>query len=243
MIFDEIINTFENQDLKDFFVNKCLPTIPAWFWVAPAASSGLHHPQTSLGEGGLSRHTVALCRLLNYMLEVEMIRNEFTSRERDLLRIAGLMHDTRKSGTQEDYEQNKQTKFDHPIQAAKVIMTLDGISKEEKIFIASVIATHMGQFNTNKKYPDVVLPKPKTKYDLIVHLADYLSSRKDVEIRVGEIPAEVKVEIPDINNWKFDFGKYTGLTIPEVKAKDPGYIHWAKENMRKEPAKTLLKQV
>ena len=156
------------------------------------------------------------------------------------------MHDTRKSGTQEEYEKNKQTKFDHPIQAAKVIMSLDGIDKDEKILIAKIIAAHMGQWNTNGKHPDIVLPKPNSKFEIIVHLADYLSSRKDVEIRVGEIPAEFKsitTEIPDINTYKLDFGKYSGLTLLEVKEKDPDYIKWAKENMRKEPVRALLQQI
>lgn len=248
MIFDEVIETFENEDIKEFFVNKCMPTIPDWFWIAPAASSGMFHPKTSLGEGGLSRHTVALCRILNYMFELEMIRDQFTSRERDLLRISGLMHDTRKSGTQEDYEKNKQTKFDHPLQAANVIRDLNGLPKEEIDLIARVISAHMGQFNTSKKMPDVILPKPKDKYELIVHLADYICSRKDVEIQVG-MQAEYKTSksenkpepLPDINSWKFTFGKYSGKTIPEIAAIDQGYIRWAKENMEKEPARTLLK--
>lgn len=245
MIFDEIIDTIENDDLKKFMVDKCLPTIPEWFWVAPAASSGRHHPKTSLGEGGLARHTVAMCRILNYMFELENFYNKYTSRERDLMRIGALMHDTRKSGSQEDYEQNKQTRFDHPLLAAEVVRELDGIDPAEKELICGIISTHMGQFNTNKKYPDIILPKPKNKYELMVHLADYLSSRKDIEIQVG-IPAESKNktdDIPDINTWRFDFGKYSGKTIPEVMEINKGYIHWAKENVNKEPARTLLRQI
>ena len=245
MIFDEILNTFENDDIKEFAINKCLPTIPDWFWIAPAASSGRHHPKTSLGEGGLARHTVSLCRILNYMLEVESIRDQFTSRGRDILRLAGLFHDTRKSGTQEDYEKNKQTKFDHPLQAAAVMKSLSGIPDDEINLCADIIASHMGQFNTDKRYPNIVLPKPQNKYQIIVHLADYICSRKDVEIQV-EDPPEYKKDpepTPDINTWKFTFGKYSGKTIPEVAAMDPGYIKWAKSNMEKEPARTLLKGI
>ena len=102
-IFNEIIDTIENEDLKEFMVSKCMPTSPDWFWEAPAASSGRFHPKTSLGEGGLARHTVAMCRILNYMFEIESIYNNYKSRERDLMRIAGLMHDSRKSGSQDDY--------------------------------------------------------------------------------------------------------------------------------------------
>lgn len=242
-MFDEVLDSFENEDIRKFMEEKCIPTIPDWFWVAPAASSGRFHPRTSLGEGGLARHTVSLCRFLNYMLEVELIRNQFTSRERDLLRVAGLMHDTRKSGSQEDYEQNKMTKFDHPLLAARVVADLDGLPREEILLVAKTIAAHMGQFNTSNKAPGITLPKPANKYELIVHLADYISSRKDVDMRFDMMPEYKEVEAtapPDINTWRFTFGKHAGKTIPEILKEDPQYIRWAKENMTKEPAKTLL---
>lgn len=55
-----------------------------------------------------------------------------------------------------------------------------------------------------------------------------------------EIPKE---EIPDIDSYTMPFGKYKGKTLPQIKALDPGYISWAKENMNKEPVKSLLSQV
>ena len=240
-IFDEILTTFENEDLKDFFVNKCIPTIPDYWYHAPASSSGMFHSPISLGDGGLMRHTLALVRVLNYMFEVEIVKNQYTSRERDLLRIAGLFHDSRKSGSQEEYDENKQTKFDHPLKAAWVINSLDGISDDEKKLICRVISRHMGVFNTSKRMPDVVLPIPQDKYDAIVHLCDYIVSRKDIEMKFDPKYMGEPEVLPDINEYKFDFGKHSGQTIPEVAALDPGYIRWAKENMTREPARSLLK--
>ena len=241
MIFDEILETFENDDLKDFFVNKCLPTIPEYWYHAPASSSGMFHSKISLGDAGLMRHTFALVRLLNYMFEVEVIRKQYTSRERDLLRIAGLVHDSRKSGSQEEYEINKHTKFDHPLKAAEVIKSLDGIDEKEKDLICQVVSRHMGVFNTNSKMPDVILPVPQDKFDAIVHLCDYIVSRKDIEMIFDKKYMGEQKKLPTIDNYKFDFGKHAGKTIPEIYAVDPGYIVWAKSNMEKEPAKTLLK--
>lgn len=239
-IFDEILTTFENDDLKNFFIDKCIPTIPAYWYHVPASSSGRYHSIISLGEGGLMRHTLALVRMLNYMLEVESVKNQFTPRERDLLRIAGLMHDTRKSGSQEDYELSKGTIFDHPLKAAEVIMGIDGISDEEKNFIAKVISCHMGAFNTSARMPGVELPVPQDKYDIIVHLCDYIVSRKDIELKFDDKYMLKPVDLPDINEYRFTFGKHNGKTIPEVAKEDPGYITWAKSNMRMEPARSLL---
>jgi len=242
MDFKEILKTFENKDIEKF-AEECLKNAPLYWHEVAASSTGKYHPQYALGQGGLVRHTIALVRILNHMLAVESFAKQFTSRERDLLRVAGIAHDMMKSGTQEDYEKNKYTKFDHPILAANMIREMEGLPKEEIELIAHAIESHMGEWNTDKRSPDVVLPKPTDKYQIVLHLADYLASRKDIEIQFDNVE-EVKEEpLPDINTWKFDFGKYAGKTIPEVKAENPGYIHWAKENMRKEPARTLLQQI
>ena len=42
---------------------------------------------------------------------------------------------------------------------------------------ASCIETHMGKWNTSK-HSEVVLPRPKTAIQYMVHLADYIASRK-----------------------------------------------------------------
>ena len=241
MIFDEVLNTFENEDIKEFAI-KVIKNFDPYIWKVPASSTGKYHPSYSLGDGGLMRHTVAAVRLLNHMLSVDSVKNQFTSRERDLLRVALIAHDCKKSGSQEDYEKSKYTKFNHPLLAAKFIQNIDGLNKEEKFYIGKVIASHMGQWNTDKRSPDIVLPTPETDPQIIVHLADYLASRKDIEIKfdTDKIASEPE-ELPDINTWKFPWGKYKGKTIPEVASENRGYIHWAKENMDKEPAKSLLK--
>lgn len=240
-IFDEILATFENEDIKTF-ATKCIDAAPPYWHSVPSSSTGKYHPQYALGDGGLVRHTLALVRILNHMFGVESIANQFTSRERDLLRTAGIAHDMMKSGTQEDYENSKWTKFDHPLLAARMVYDMDGLDKDERKYIATAISSHMGAFNTDKRHPNIVLPKPEDKSQIILHLADYLASRKDIEIKFDNLP-ETKEELPDINTWIVRFGKYkdAGLTLPQIAEKDPGYIAWAKNNVSIEPAKSLLK--
>ena len=123
-ILNEIIATIENEDLAKL-ANALIKSIPEYFYHVPASSTGRYHPEYSLGDGGLQRHTVALVRIMNHMFEAD---DRWTSRERDMLRIAGMMHDTRKSGSQEDYENNKYTKFEHPVLAAEVVRMFKGYS-------------------------------------------------------------------------------------------------------------------
>lgn len=240
-IFDSLLDTFENEDIKNF-ANECIETIPNYFWEVGASSTGKYHPQYALGELGLARHTCALVRFLNHILNIDCYKNDFTSRERDLLRVAGIMHDSRKSGDDEEYARNKFTRFEHPLLAANEIRTIIGFIPEEEVeFVANAIESHMGQWNTDKR-SKVVLPLPENKYQKMLHLADYLASRKDIEVLFDgfEVP---KKEVPPIDEYILTFGKHNGEKLIDVAKSDPDYIRWAKENMKREPVRTLLMQM
>ena len=240
-IFDSILNTIENEDIRHF-AEECIETIPDYFWEVGASSTGKYHPQYALGELGLARHTCALVRFLNHILNVDCFGDKFTSREKDLMRVAGMMHDTRKSGDDTDYAKSKYTKFDHPLLAANEIRSLIGfISPEELEIVATTIESHMGQWNTDKR-SSVVLPLPTNKYQKMIHLADYLASRKDIEVLFDgfEVP---KKEIVKLEDYVLNFGKHSGEKLVDVAQSDPSYISWAKENMNREPIKSFLAQL
>lgn len=242
-VFNEILNTFENDDIKNFAI-ECIETIPPYFFTVPASSTGKYHPNYALGDGGLARHTVALCRILNHILNVECFGTRmYSSRERDLMRVAGIMHDSRKSGSQEDYEKNKYTKHEHPILAAEEVRLMQGfIPPEEVELVAGIIETHMGQWNTTPR-SNVVLPKPEDKYQRLLHLADYLASRKDIEISfdIATTPASVPATTPE--EYVFSFGKHKGAKLLDVLKTDKQYLLWARENISREPLKSLLKNM
>ncbi len=187
------------------------------------------------------RHQIAVVRFLNYFFELEQYNTKFTSREMDLMRVAGLVHDGRKSGEQADYEKSKFTKFDHPMQMANVIRSYDGqyLTHDDLEFVAHCIESHMGQWCTDRK-SKAVLPKPMDEYQQFVHLADYLASRKDLTMAF-EGYEQPKVELPDVKEYKFTFGRHSGKTIPEVAAVDMGWLTWARDNLSREPERTLIK--
>lgn len=235
-----VLATIVNEDIREF-ATVLVEGLPKYIWEVGASSTGKYHPEYSLGLGGLMRHQIAVARFLNYFFDLEQYNTKFTSREMDLMRIAGLVHDGRKSGEQGDYERNKFTKFDHPIQMANVIRSYEGqyLNHDELEFIAHCIESHMGQWNTDKK-SKAVLPKPLDDYQSFVHLADYLASRKDLTMAFDSV-AQPPAEMPDINEYRLTFGRHNGKTIPEIAAVDRGWLVWASENLSKEPVKTLIK--
>jgi hypothetical protein len=159
----------------------------------------------------------------------------------DLMRVAGLVHDGRKSGEQADYERSKFTKFDHPIQMANVIRSYDGqyLTHEDIEFMAHCVESHMGQWSTDRK-SKMVLPKPTDEYQHFVHLADYLASRKGLTMAF-ENYEQPKVELPDINEYTLNFGKHSGKKLIDVYKKHRDYIDWCKENIHREPLMSLIK--
>lgn len=238
-IFNSLLETFENEDIK-IFAKECIETIPSYFYDVGASSTGKYHPAYALGDLGLARHTCALVRFLNHILTIDCYKNDFTSRERDLLRIAGIMHDSKKSGDDEDYAKSKYTKFEHPILAANEVRNIIGFIPEEEVeLVANTIESHMGQWNSDKR-SKVVLPLPENKYQKLLHLADYLASRKDIEVLFSE---EEKAAPPKLEEYKLNFGKHSGKTLPEIQLCDPGWITWAKDNITREPVKTLLSKM
>lgn len=235
-----VLDSFENNDIKEFAI-ALLDNIPDYIWHVGASSTGKYHPAYSLGEGGLMRHQVAVVRFLNFFFALEQYNSKFTSREMDLMRVAGLVHDARKSGSQEDYAKSKYTKFNHPMLMADVVRSFDGkyLNHDELELIANTISKHMGQWNTDRK-SSVELPKPNDKYSRLVHLADYLASRKDLTIDFENYVAAPSVTTFD-PEYKISFGKHSGRRLIDVYKAAPDYIAWCEENIHRADFLQIIK--
>lgn len=237
-----ILATIVNEDIREF-AKVLVEGLPSYIWEVGASSTGKYHPEYSLGVGGLMRHQIAVVRFLNYFFELEQYNTKFTSRECDLMRVAGLVHDGRKSGEQTDYMRSKFTKFDHPIQMANVIRSYDGqyLNHDELEFCAHCIESHMGQWSTDRK-SSVVLPKPMDEYQHFVHLADYLASRKDLTMAFDK--AETPKPTPtNVDDYVITFGKYKGTKLVDIFNQDRSYCMWLKENSYQPEVVEKIKQL
>ena len=236
-----VLDTFENKDIKEFAI-VLLDDMPEYIWHVGASSTGKYHPAYSLGEAGLMRHQLAVVRFLNFFLELEQYGSKLTSRERDLIRLSGLVHDARKSGSQDDYEKSKYTKFNHPVLMADVVRSFDGkyLNHEEIEMVADAISKHMGQWNTDKK-SDVELPKPNNKFARMVHVADYLASRKCLTMDFSDYATMEQEPLKFDENYTLPFGKYSGKRLIDVYKHAPDYVEWMEENIRKDDVVKMIK--
>lgn len=237
-MFDEVFENIENEEYKELAA-ELMKTIPEYFYKVGASSTGKYHPDYAVGEGGLYRHTIALCRFLEHIFETGMFN--LASEDRDMLRIAGIMHDSRKSGDQADYEANKYTKYDHPLLAAEVVRAFsDKYPGAERI--ASIMESHMGQWNKDKEGNEI-LPLPKDKLQCFLHLADYLASRKDLDVQFEGYTPRKREEpkgLPD--DYVLKSGKNAGMRLCDL---DDGFLEWVvnKEDFGNIPMKITCKRI
>lgn len=179
--FNVELNYIKNERIKENAI-KLINEIPDYFFIEAASSTGKYHPTFSQGEGGLLRHTKVAVKIGYTLLNNNSIGFKFTSDEKDLIILAIIMHDSVKKGINEE----KYTRFDHPILASDLVKNSDlTLTKEEIILVCNMISSHMGEWNTND-YSNVILPKPKTKYERFVHMCDYLSAQKFLDVKFNQ---------------------------------------------------------
>lgn len=181
--FEEELQMIENEGVRHSVI-EVLKNVKDEFYHAPASSTGKYHPEYALGDGGLYRHTRAAVKIANDIVNLEWLN--LTRLQKDYIIAALILHDTCKSGRNWD---SKYTMHTHPIQAGNLVEdTLrDSTAPDDGEEIARLIRSHMGQWNEPgkwNKYDDRTdLPKPEELDEFIVHLCDYLASRKYLEVK------------------------------------------------------------
>lgn len=167
--------------ILQLLVEECIENAPDYFFTMPASTTGKFHPAYTLGEGGLIKHTKAAVRIANDLLNLEQNKHL----PKDEIIAALILHDSIKKGK----DGSKYTVTEHPLYAAEFIQeqfdefieTYTGDEYELKQQVESVqrlIRSHMGQWNSDYRSGKELLPKPQEEDEKLVHICDYLASRK-----------------------------------------------------------------
>lgn len=182
-IFKNELSYIKNDDIKksaEYMIN----ILPDYFFEIPASSTGKYHPKFASSTSGLVKHTKVAVRIAYELLNNPSL-NKFTDREKDLIILGLILHDGLKSGLVKE----KYTKVDHPLLIANYIR-----ENKDKLFLTdedldklcSSISSHMGPWNTDYNGNDV-LPKPKNAMERFVHMCDYLSSKKFIDVEFEDL--------------------------------------------------------
>lgn len=169
----------KREDVK-YLVNK----LPDYFFEIPASSTGKYHPSFASSENGLVKHTKVAVRIAKELLDNPGLNN-FKDNEKDIIIMAIILHDGCKSGiVKENY-----TRFDHPLIVSQLIKenrSSLSLNDEEMDLLIRVISSHMGIWNKDYNGNEI-LPIPKDKYQRFVHMCDYLSSKKFLDVKFDGI--------------------------------------------------------
>lgn len=165
--------------------------LPDYFFTTPSSSTGKYHPAFANAKNGLVLHSLAVVLYTTQLFEILEFNRSIASScaYNDIYNniiVAAFLHDMFKYGDPATYTTETYTCHEHPALAAaffrsdeiKPIAAMYNLTSEDLEFIASLIESHMGPWTTSK-YSNVVLPAPKTSFEMLLHKADYFASMKE----------------------------------------------------------------
>ena len=181
--FETELTLIKDEDTRNWTA-EVLKHVNEKFYSEAASTTGKYHPEYALGEGGLYRHTVAAVKIAECLRGNESVHN-LSDMEFDLVIAALILHDTCKCGKEWEF---KYTKHGHPMYAAELVRDVLGVNEEDPSKkdeyvnrVCTLIEAHMGQWN-RCPWDHIILPKPQDEASRMVHLCDYLASRKFLEV-------------------------------------------------------------
>lgn len=245
-IFEPISRNFETDEFCAYFMDM-VAEIPDYVFTMPSSTSGKFHNKTQCQTYGQIYHVYMFDSILNHRLRLKINKELYsTPEERDAMRCVPVFHDAVKCG----WNGSQYTVQDHPLLASRWVMetqTEHKVPDEYKKMIADMCEAHSGEWNKNRS-GQAIMSEPRNAREFFIHECDILASRADLDYIIPDelkelLEGNAEIQLPDINTYVLPFGKYRGETLAHVKEVDSGYIAWAKENINKEPVKSLLKQL
>lgn len=186
-LFKTEIEKIQSEEYRNFITYYLEERTPKYFFSTGASSSGKFHPTFSQGEGGLVRHTKAVVMFAETLLELSSYKY-LNDEYKDYVYMACILHDTVKYGFEDEI--NAEDYATHAENAAfnvsRAWFDFFGYTCPE--FLTLAIKAHMGQWSTCRD------DRPFTTIDRVVHLADYLASRKFIDI--PSLAVEGEEEVP-----------------------------------------------
>lgn len=182
--FEVELEEFRNPYIRTFTM-ACIAEMPDYFFLKPSTSTGKYHPADERGHYGLVLHTKRVFSILQALFRMDEY-SSISETNKEYLMAAALLHDCMKYGDPE--HPSTHTVFEHPMLAGKFVIEIakkhDYTPSAE--IIAHYIYSHSGQWCTSP-YSLVVLPKPTTIEEKVLHLADYMAS-KIPNITIDDVP-------------------------------------------------------
>jgi len=196
IVFAEELAAIDSSFVKEFVIECFDKLTPSYFWTGPASSSGKHHPKMSNKKHGLVLH-VKLCVWWG-----RKIAQSYERCNMDIIIAALLLHDLQKFGTAVDKDGKPNLAEYSSAHGPMLAMQIENmLANQNKTYeygtisiIIAAIAMHMGKWTNqtlSHKWKDMLRKNNNVE---IVHLADYMASRK-IGDKLEELDSLSSVEI------------------------------------------------
>lgn len=180
-LFEPFFDKIKDKRMKEF-AEYLFDQLPDYWFVKSASSTGKYHPKFANGNGGLVRHTLAMCKIwetlyrgfpTEFMGAVDILGDGL---------IACIFHDALKYGTEETFPDGlSYTTKGHESDAADWFLRQfgeyykrNGLDKDALLDdierIEGAIRYHMGPWSKEGA--------PKTFFEQLIFIADYMASSK-----------------------------------------------------------------
>lgn len=185
-VFSRELAIIDNEYIRSFVI-KILDYLPTQFWTKPASSTGKYHPQSSLGQGGLVRHTKQVFWVAKTIMDTKL----YPFVNFNVVLAACLLHDGFKY-----YGQSFHTNRFHAALAVEKIDEFvaktnpfidvfpDGSNPDWYYSLLNCIQSHNGRF-TSEFSPH---PADYTDEQKLVHVADMIASRPFLNFEEEKCP-------------------------------------------------------
>lgn len=183
MITDGSDSAYDNN-VREATIQTFLDGVPDYFWERPASSSGKYHPPDESGKYGVWLHTKRVFAEYIVLSESMVELGEITEGQAECGKAAALLHDTMTYGWPSD--NNDHTVNDHDIIAASMARYIGKVPPET----VHLIHSHMGPWGEGKK--------PRTRNEILLHLADKSSAKSSHKPGVYSPSEELVEAFPEL---------------------------------------------
>lgn len=185
-LFQPFIDEITNRELKEF-TEYLFKQLPDYWFIKPASSTGKYHPKFARGDGGLVRHTLAMCKIWKVLYRG--FPKEFSPEDYECGIIACIFHDALKYGKKDTFPNGyTYTTKGHEHDAAEWFLNeaqkyfnkehiLDFVDCIVRISLA--IKYHMGPWSKDGV--------PQSFFEKEIFIADYIASSKWFEEEVFNV--------------------------------------------------------
>ena len=243
-ICESLTHNFETENFKEYFLDMC-DHIPDYIFIMPSSTSGRYHNETQCQPHGQLYHIFMFQSILENLLRLKGNKERFnTPEERDAMRCVPAFHDAVKCG----WNGSQYTVQNHPKLAAEWVMSTNvehDIDPAWKRVIADMCEAHSGEWNKDRS-GNVIMSEPRNLREFLIHECDILASRNDLDwIISDELKNIIKEEMPDpmVDEYEIPVGKYKGRKLVEIFAIDPDYCRWMRDNIDRQPLKSMLEEL